>query len=200
MIGRATIRRYLTPVIALGVIGALVTTLVYLRKYSPYKVSDTLIKNPEIILSLQDVDIMGRSDGKKMWSFHADRVEVSRGRYRTEFFSIKDGKLYDDDKVAASVTAGRAIYDSSTGNVEVADGVKIVSIQGYRAEAESATWSGYFRKLRIPGQVKLSSSESMLTGRNLIADIANENMMLDKPKMVISISEMEKADEGGSAQ
>jgi hypothetical protein len=198
MTSYAATRRYLTPVIAVALIAALAASLIYFRKYSPYKVPDRLMGNPEIVLSLSDVEIVGRSDGEKLWSFKARRADVSRGRINTQFIAIGDGKLYDEGKIVATVTAGRAIYNSSSGNVAVAGGVKVAATQGYRAEAEEALWSAYFKQLRCPGGVIFATDGSELSGQNLVADFKKQEVTLEKAKMTIDIADVKELEEQGS--
>lgn len=183
-------RKYIAPIIAILIICGLAVSIYMLRGYSPYVIKSSLVGNPQIVLALEDVEIVGRSDGQKTWSFAADKASVSRGRYRTEFISIRDGKLFDNNKVVASVSAGKAVYDASTGNVEVSKGVKVASIHGYKAEADKALWSAYLSQLRCPGTVKLTSEESSLVGQDLLLDARNRDVTLKKAKLVVSVSEI----------
>lgn len=188
-------RRYLVPAVALVLLAALAATLTVFWKYSPYKITSNLIGNPRIILSLKNVEVVGRSDGKKAWSFKAKQADVARGRYRTELTSISEGKLFDiDEKHVATVTAGKAVYDSSTENVEATDGVKVVSVQGYTAQAEQARWSSFMKQLFCPGTVKFTANGSELIGQNLVADIDDQEVTIEKAKMVVEISDISELD------
>lgn len=149
-------------------------------------------------MKLRDVEIVGRTHGAKSWSFKAKQAEVSKGRYRTEFVSISAGKLYNGDKIAARVAAGRAIYDSTSGNVEISEGIKVSSMLGYSAKTDKATWVGYFKTLRCPNKVHLSSSESRLTGENLVVNTKLEVMTMDHPRFVIDISDIKELNKNDS--
>jgi hypothetical protein len=91
-------RRYLVTVMVLFIIAALAVTLVRFWRYSPYQLTNNIVGNPKTILSVKNVEVIGRSDGKKIWSFKARQADVSRGRYRTELSFITDGKLFSDGK------------------------------------------------------------------------------------------------------
>ena len=188
-------RRYLVPAVALALIAALAVTLASFWKYSPYKITSNLIGDPRIILSLKNVEVVGRSDGKIAWSFKAKQADIARGRYRTELSDISDGKLFNfDEKLAATVIAGKVIYDSSTGNVEVTGGVKVASVQGYTAQAEQARWASFMQQLICPGKVKFTADGSELIGHNLVADMDDKTVTMEKAKMVVEISDISELD------
>jgi len=191
-------RRYLSTAVVVALIGGLVTSFVYLRRYSPYRVSGLVAGNPEIVLSLRDIEMVGRSGGEKLWSFHADRADVARGQVSTTFYSIRDGSLYDEGKVVASVKAGKATYNSGTDDVEVTGGVEIASPRGYRAEAERARWSSYFKRLWCPGRVIFSAGDSEIIGYDLTADMRNQEVSFVRGKMVVAVSDMQELGEGNA--
>lgn len=180
-------RKYLVTAAALFIIAGLTITLVSLWKYSPYKITNKIVGNPRIILSLKNVEVVGRSDGRKIWSFNAKQAHVSRGRFRTELVAISNGKIFNDGKHVVTITAGKAVYDSSTGNVEVTDGVKVVSVHGYTAQAKQARWSNSMKALRCPGKVRFTADGSVLVGQDLVANIDNQEVEIEKAKMVIEI-------------
>jgi hypothetical protein len=187
-----TKRKYITPVIIIVIIGVLVATLIRFRQYSPYRIPGTLVGNPEIILSLKDVEIIGRSKGNRVWSFKANSAAVSRSKTRTEFVLINDGRLYDDNKQVASVTAGNAVYDSVMGDVVISGGVKLEAKSGYKASAERAEWSAYFKQLKCPGKVSFQAGDNKLTGINLVADLRKQEVSMEKGSMAINLSEIEE--------
>jgi hypothetical protein len=187
----ARLRKYLAPVIAVAVIVVLAGMIVHFRRNLPYKVGAGLASNPETLLSLSDVEIVGRARGQRAWSFKAKEADVTQGRVATSFRSIRDGKLYDDGKLMATVSAGKAVFISGIGDVDVTNGVKLVSKQGYSAQTDSARWSGYFKRLTCPGKVVFRSKEGSLVGQNLVADLKSPEVSLDKGKMVISLPAVE---------
>ncbi len=189
------IRKFIFPVIAAVVLAALVASLVHFRGYSPYHVRRDLIGNPEVVMSLRDVEIAGREDGKPAWSFDARRADVSRGRVRTILTDVRAGKLYDRGKPVATVAAGKAVYNSINGNVEVTDGVKIKSVDGYQAEAQKVVWTGFNKHLYCPGKVVFRSKGGSLAGNNLIADVRNGEVTLDNGKLAVEVSVLEKLGE-----
>lgn len=199
MASYATMRRYLPPAVAIALIAVLSVTIIYFRHYSPYKVTREQVGNPEILLSLSGVEIVGRSQGERIWSFKTTRADVWRGQVRTALLGIHDGKLYSDGKVVASVSAGSAIYNSATGDVEVTGGVGVASVRGYRAAAQSARWSGYLRRLTCPGRVSFRTDGSELVGQNLVADARSEEVTLDKGRMVVNMSEVVELGKEGPA-
>ncbi|MEN6372654.1 MAG: LPS export ABC transporter periplasmic protein LptC [Armatimonadota bacterium] len=180
-------RKYLISAAVMVITAGLIVMLAFLWKYSPYQTTNKIVGNPRIILSLKNVEVIGRSGGKKIWSFEAKRANVSRGRFMTELIGIYDGRLFSDGKQVVSLNAGRAVYDSSTGDVEVTGGVRVVSVQGYTAQTEQARWSNYMKELRCPGKVSLATNGSVLVGRDLVANIDNQEIRMDKAKMVVEI-------------
>lgn len=174
----------------LAITAGLIIMLACLWKYSPYQITNKIVGNPRIILSLKNVEVIGRSGGNKIWSFQAKRANVSRGRSRTELIGISDGRLFNDGKRVVTINAGRAVYDSSTGDVEVTNGVKVVSVQGYTAQAAQARWSSYMKELRCPGKVSFTADGNVLVGRDLVADIDNQEVRMEKAKMVVEIGDI----------
>jgi hypothetical protein len=189
----------LAPAIALVLIAALAATFVCFRRNLPYKLESGLGGNPRVLLSLSDVVIVGRAGGRKAWSFKARRADVSQGRVRTTFLAIRDGKIYDEKgSPVLRVNAGRAAFISGVGDVEVSDGVKVVSSQGYTAAVDAARWSGYFQQLTCPGKVTFTVGRSKLVGRDLVVDWKRGEATLQDGRMVVSVSNLENLGEEGS--
>jgi hypothetical protein len=182
--------------IAVAVIGVLLVSVVHFRRFSPYRVRHDLVGNPEVVLSLRGVSIAGRDDGKAAWSFDAERVDVSKGRYRTTVTGIRQGRLYDNGKAVATVTAGRAVYNSLSGNVEVTGGVKVRAAKGFEARAQKALWTGFNQQLICPGKVEFRSTEGKLIGTNLVADLRQSQVTLDKARLSVDIEALDKLEPG----
>lgn len=188
-----TVRKYLWPTVAVFVIAALVVTIVRYRRTLPYNIDHRVSGNPEIVLGLKDVEVVGRSGGDRIWSFKADRADVARGRARTTLLDIQDGKLYDGDKVLASVKAGKAVYDSLSGNVEVMDGVEVTASKRYSVSTDRAIWVSFFKRLTCPGKVRFRAARSELVGTNLVADVNNREVKLDKARMIVDMQDVAEA-------
>ncbi|MBI2843850.1 MAG: LPS export ABC transporter periplasmic protein LptC [Armatimonadetes bacterium] len=185
-------RKHLAPIVAAAIIVALVISFICFRRYSPYALRGNVTGNPETILSLNGVEIVGRANGRRAWSFKAEGADVSRGRVRTVFRKISDGKIYDGDKVMAKISAGEAVYYSGMGDVEVSGGIKMSSPLGYQVTAKSARWSGYYKQLTCPGSISIRTKEARLTGQDLVADLKQEEITFKNGKMTVSVSELEE--------
>jgi hypothetical protein len=186
----------LTPIIALLLIAGLAVSIVKLWRYSPYKVTRDLVGNPQVVLSLHNVQVVGRGEGVRIWSFKADDVDVSRGRMRTVIRGVHEGKLFDKGKLVADVTAGEAVYDAANKNVEVTRGAKVTAKLGFKASTDRLMWSGSNRQLLCPGRVVFSSGDGKLVGQNLLADVGRGEVTLWKGKMQVEIEDVRKLEEG----
>lgn len=192
-------RKFLPQLIVIGVIAVLAVSIVSLRRYSPYRVSGKLMGNPEVVLSLSDVETVGRIRGKKIWSFKAKHADVARGKYRTEFTSVHDGKIYDDGSVVASISAGKALYDSISGDVDVSGGIYVQAPrQGLKFNAQTARWYQYFKQLTCPGKISLRAGDSKLTGKNLVLNTKEQYVTMDDPEVVIAVEDLDKLDTGNT--
>lgn len=144
---------------------------------------------PQVVLSLNGVEAVGRSEGRKVWSFEAKRADVSWGNTRTELEQIYNGVIFDDGTPAADLEAGKAIFDSTTNDLIIVNGVKITSREGYVAETDQALWSGTSKMLRCPGEVKITTDESELVGSSLVADMRNREITIENASMTVDIGE-----------
>ena len=185
-------RKWVAPVIAIMIILGLGVSVVRMWRYSPYKMKRDLVGNPEIVLSLRDVEISGRNNGKKFWSFNAETVDVTRGRIVTTVAGIHDGRLYDEGKLVAKVAAGRAVYNTINGNVEVSKGVKVQSTTGFRASADRAIWTRGTSQLVCPGKVVFASGDSNLVGKNLVGDVRQNEVRLEHGRMLVDVEDLTK--------
>lgn len=162
------------------------------RKNLPYRVDSSFSGNPSILLSLNDVEIIGRANGERVWSFKANRADIAQGRVQTALHGLHDGKIYEDRKVAATVTAGKAVFMPGSGDVEVTEGVKVASSKGFTVTADKVTWSGFYKQLMCPGKVVFSAGGSKLIGQKLFADLKQQSVTMENGKMCVSVLDLEK--------
>lgn len=201
MILNPTTRRYAWPVIAALLIVLLSWSIVRFRHNLPYSVDKGLVGNPEIVFSLEDVEVVGRDHGAKIWSFRANQADVARGRSRATLLDIKDGKLYDNGKVVATVKAGKVSYDPVAGNVEVTGGVEVTSAKRYRVTTDRATWTAFVNQLKCPGKVTFRANDSSLVGRNLVLDAKQRRATMEKARMTVTLDvAAEAVDDKGNKQ
>ncbi len=87
----------------------LLISVIAFRRYSPYTNRGLPPRKPSIVLAMQDAYLVGMGHHGKLWSIHADKVEMSRNQATTILTGIRNGKIYSNNKVALKVDAGRAV-------------------------------------------------------------------------------------------
>lgn len=140
-------RPWMTPVLGLMTVLAMVYGFWWLRANNPVGVQMAEKPDEQIGLRFYDVELRGRKEGTPFFTIMADEVEVSRDqRYvtflkkdnkpRGEFYNLKDWEREilpeappdpEATRRSARWTASRAEYDTRMQDLKMTEGVEIVT-------------------------------------------------------------------------
>lgn len=140
-------------VAALGAVGALVYLPVRLAKTEAPRPAPSVrsaARQPSADVS--DATLVGRHQGVKSWEIHARRVIAAASGRTTTFIGVTHGTLYRDGRPAATVSAGKAVYDDTTKTLRVSGGLRL-NVNGVLLTTERLNWSTATGRLRCPGPV-----------------------------------------------
>jgi hypothetical protein len=182
--------RKLASVAVLTVVGiALIASLYLLRRHLPYSVGGRFEMNPEVLLHLEGIEIVGRSNGSKAWSATADSAELTQGGTSVTFTNVRDAAIYDHNNPALRLSAGKAVFRFAFGDIDASGGLTVSSEKGFTVKTNAARWSGYFKRLMCPDRVVFTFGDSRLEGNNLTADISRGEITLDNGVLIIALDD-----------
>ena len=163
---------------------ALLISVMAFRRYSPYTNRGLPPREaPSIVLAMQDAYLVGMGHHGKLWSIHADKVEMSRNQATTTLTGIHDGKIYNNGKVALKVDAGRAVYDVYGRNLYLERGITIEGSDGQKVTGQMADWNSALGVLRSHGQVSFETRWSKIITGDLVVDMRNRQMEMRGVRM-----------------
>jgi lipopolysaccharide export system protein LptC len=165
----------------LGVaVAALLVSVVVFKRHLPYTGMPALPKQPPaVVLTMRDTYLVGLAHGAKLWTLRADKVEVAQNRSTTILIGIRRGEVYSAGKVAFSVKAGRAIYDSVYRSLALSRGLQIKG-QGQQVVSDGAVWNPETAILCSTGPVTYSAPWGRLRAERLELNLRNRQMSLTR--------------------
>lgn len=172
------------------VIAALIWAFLYLKALHPFGAMEAKLKQDELSgigLFFRDANIIGRQDGKKVWSFRAKSIEVSRDRRLVTFQNIINGTLIKDGNVIASLSAKKVIYDSLIGKISAPGLSEVKIVNGPTLKVKNIYWNGQKSKLVCTGGIRANFDGSTLEGERLTADFEKKEITIDKVRGTIRI-------------
>lgn len=178
--------------IKFAVVFAVIMALValWLRSYAPYSGRHVLPKQPPaIVLAMEDVHLVGLGHNGKLWSAKAESVVIGQDRCFTKLKKIKDGKIYEADKVVLRASAGEALYDTYRKNLTLQKGIKITGRDGQQISGEGALWNSSNMSLRSMGEVNFKSKYGSAKAQKLALDLRNQELTMWNVSMKINIDD-----------
>lgn len=168
---------YLGLAIVAGII--LLISVVTFRRHLPYTGTPLMPKEPPaIVLAIEEARFVGLNNNKKAWSLNADKVEIARDRTTTTLTRITDGQIYIGSKVAATVTAGKAVYSTRFKDLQLSHGVIVKGNENQKVSAQGAVWNSATSTLRSKGQVNFENRRSRISGDELTVDLKKKEMTM----------------------
>lgn len=154
-----------------AVIAGLVYLPVWLHRNEPPPAIATSGKPeaPAILADVPDATLVGRHNGKRLWKFHARRVQAAADGKTTTFIGVDNGVLFQNDKPAAQVAAGKAVYDAAARSVAVTDGLALTA-SGFTLRAPRMQWSAASDVVDLPEKITLTWAGGVATAASLRAD------------------------------
>jgi hypothetical protein len=142
----------------------------------------------QALMQLSDATASGYEGGALVWRFSARTIETAKSSRTTTIIGISSGTVFDSDGKAFSVEATRAEYDSRSKMLDVTGGVRLQFPDASRIECAQVAWDVGSRVVRSPGGIVLSlASGGRLSGRNLVVDLAAEEIRMDDVKATLRL-------------
>ena len=185
-------KKWLPWITGAVIIGGLVWSFFYLKDMNPLgPLSLRLGQNkPEgVSIRFKNAKLVGRSDGKKVWTFQAKAVEVSKDRRLATFHGITSGSLLQDGKQVASLSAKKVFYNTITRNVTVPDGAEFKLKEGPAFRVRDILWNAGESTLICKNGIDVEMAEGTLHGERMTAYIGKKELVIQKVKGQIKLEE-----------
>ncbi|MHB1001110.1 MAG: LptA/OstA family protein [Armatimonadota bacterium] len=176
-------KRWIPWITCLIITGGIAWSFLYLRDMHPFGALAPRLDNghmENIAMRFTGVHLIGKSGGKKTWSFQAGSIDVSRDRQLAKFSDSLKGSLIKDDKRAASFTAKSAVYNLFSQNVTVPGTAKIQITDGPSLSVGNILWNSRESKLTCKKGVSAVIDGSTLQGERLTADLKTKELKIEK--------------------
>jgi lipopolysaccharide export system protein LptA len=169
---RTGIRRAAGVLAALGgvaVIAGLVYLPVWLHRNEPPPPALTQEPADVVLADVPDATLVGRHNGRKIWEIHARRIQAAADGQTTTFLGVDRGTLYQDERPAARVAAGKAVYKAARRTLAVTEGLTFEA-GGLTLRAPRLNWSAASNVVDLPDPVTLTWDGGIATAATLRAD------------------------------
>ena len=110
---------------------------------------------------VHDVVITETKDGIKDWEIYAATGEYDTKKVKATLTDIV-GNYYKNKEVIMSFTAPKGIYDSSTKEISLLDGVRVIGKDNMELTADKIYWITSENKIHAQGNVILNKNDEMI--------------------------------------
>lgn len=113
--------------------------------------------------------------GELVWNIEAETVEVDEEKNTVTFKNTK-AEFYDEGEKVIDIKVGRLVYDQSSRNMEMSNGIDLVTSDGLVVETKRTKWYDYYQRFVFDQGAKIISEE----GNVISADYLQSNRTLDQ--------------------
>ena len=142
-----------------------------------------------VAIRFKDAKLVGRAEGKKVWEFEAETIDLSKDRQKATFSHIKKGALLQDGKPVAAITSDKVIYNTFTRNLEAPTGAQFTLTDGPSFKLHKVAWDAKESKLRCDGGISATLGQSTMQGERMVADLKKKEVTIAKVKGQIKLEE-----------
>lgn len=179
-------------ILLLAAVAILPLGLIALRQHLPYAASGLASRQPPpVVLSMENAYLVGLGRSGKIWSAHAESVEMAQNRYSVELKNIHDGEVIDKGKTVLKLSAGRADYNLYARDLRLSDGVLVEGDDGQSIKALGASWNWSTGILRSNGGVAYKSNWGSANAEALEVNLRNHRMRMWNGEIRARISQAE---------
>ncbi len=172
-------KRSLSLTIAVAAGAALLASVLVFRRHLPYTGMNLAPRHPPpVVMTIDDAHIVGLANNVKLWSIRAGTVELAQNRFVVTLKNVTDGRIFDRDKPALKVRAGRIAYNLNAQDMTLCDCVTIEGNEGQKITAGGATWNSFTATLRSSGRVGFESKFGVMSANMLVVDVRNRQMQM----------------------
>lgn len=174
-------RKYIYWAASVLLIAGIVASFYYMKEEHPLGSLGTGLEEgsaPDLAISLRNTKLVGRSQCSEIWRFEAQRIDLSRDRRVATFSDISRGVLLQDGREIALLSAGRAVYDTLTQDVNVPGSAEISIRNGPVFKAHNIRWSAGDSRIICQEGIKATFNGSTLLGDSLVADLNHKEIVI----------------------
>lgn len=185
-------KRWLPWVTGAVVLGGLVWSFLYLKDLHPLGPLGSKLDRGTlegVSIRFKDATLVGRSDGQKVWTFHARTIDLSKDRRHAAFTGVTRGSLMRDGRQIASLSADKAVYSTLTRNVAVPGGAEFKLEEGPSFKVRNVLWDAKKSTLLCREGVEIELAGSTLHGERMTVDLDKKELTIEKVKGEIRLDE-----------
>ncbi len=184
-------KRWISTFTVLIIIAGIIWSFEYLRDMHPGAYSAKLDQSgmENISMRFKGIRLIGKSQGKKLWVFTADSIDISRDRQNALFSGRINGSILKNEEPAVGISASELLYGIYTRNIRIPGDAVIKVTDGPTLNAKDISWDNANSKLMCSGGINASIAGSTLHGKTMTADLNAKTILITKVKGVIRIPE-----------
>jgi len=177
------VKRWFPWITGAAIAAGLVWAFFYLKELHPLGSLGAQLDKDHlagVVIRLKNARLVGRSGGKKIWTFEARTIDVSRDRRLATFKGVTRGSLLQNGRRIASLSAGEVIYNTFTQNVAVPGSAEIALTDGPSFKVRDAYWDAGKSRLVCQGGVDATLAGSALHGERMTVDVEKKELTIHK--------------------
>lgn len=151
---------------------------------------------PSIVLEMHNAYFVGLNHRGKIWSIKAKNVQIGQDRVLTTLTGVTQGKIFDRGKVALQMQAGRALYNSTVGDLVMDRGIALTASDGQKLTTQGANWNSVSSTLRSNGRVRYESNWAKATTDRVVLDTSTRELTMWNVHASVDISQQEAGQHG----
>lgn len=185
-------KRWLPWISGAVILAGMVWSFVYLKDIYPIGSHGSKLGRDSlegISIRFKNATLVGRSEGKKVWTFKARIIDVSKDRRLAIFRDVAKGILLQDGKEIASLSSKKVAYNTITNNVSAPLGAEFVLKGGPTFKVHDVFWSAQKSKLLCQKGIDMELAGSTLHGENMTADLNKKELVIGKVNGKIKLDE-----------
>jgi hypothetical protein len=173
------------------IVAGLVWAFFYLKDAHPLGALGSRLGRDElenVSIRFKDARLVGRSEGRTVWSFQARTIDLSRDRRLATFKGVTRGTLLADGRPIASLSAGKVVYNTYTRNVSAPGSAEFQLTDGPSFRVRDVYWNAAKSKLVCRG-VDMELAGSTLHGERMTADLDRKELTIGKVNGTIKLED-----------
>ena len=172
------------------IIGGLIWTFFYLKDVHPLGALGPKLQTDRMAgvgIRFDRAQLVGRSNGKKVWVIEARTIDISKDRRKATFRGLSRGSLLQNDKRIASISADEVVYNMFTQNVASPGTAELKLENGPALKVHKVFWNAQSSRLFCEGGVDAVFGASTMHGERMIADLQKKEITASKVSGTIKV-------------
>ena len=183
-------KRWVPWVTGAVIIGGLIWTFFYLKDVHPLGALGSKLQTDRMAgvgIRFDRAQLVGRSNGKKVWVIEARTIDISKDRRKATFRGLSRGSLLQNDKRIASISADHVVYNMFTQDVASPGPAELKLENGPSLKVRKVFWNARDSKLFCEGGVDAVFGASTMHGERMTADLEKKEITASKVSGTIKV-------------